>query len=313
MDLQKIREFLTLTELQSFSRTAAQHSISQSALTRHIQDLESEFGTALLIRESGRISLTPSGQLLLQEGRAIIDKMNLLNIKIRQIQIGQQSQLHVGFIAGVMNEDVILTVNKLRFLQPNLKVLLYELSPTEQLKLLKKGEIDVAIVGQPTPRMRQDFDLFEIAKIPLQLALPVESKFAKQSLIDMADVSHMPFIGIDEELFPGRNEYMTRVCNDGGFNPDFIGRGEGVGSMLGMATINQAMVVVPEVTSRIPHSGLVYRAINSPEAFVASAAAVAQGETRQTIRQFLQHLRTVSTDSTKVRQKEYWRQWQSVA
>lgn len=47
MDLEWIKEFLTLSEKLNFSVTAKQHFIAQSVLSRHIAGLEKELDAPL--------------------------------------------------------------------------------------------------------------------------------------------------------------------------------------------------------------------------------------------------------------------------
>jgi LysR family transcriptional activator of glutamate synthase operon len=65
MDLAYIREFVALASSLSFSETAEQMHISQSALSRHIQALEKELGEPLFIRSTRKMALSDLGTRLL--------------------------------------------------------------------------------------------------------------------------------------------------------------------------------------------------------------------------------------------------------
>ncbi|WP_333709953.1 LysR family transcriptional regulator [Pluralibacter gergoviae] len=61
MELRHLKYFVTVAELLHFGRAADRLHIVQSALSRQIQDLESELQTQLLIRDSRNVRLTEVG------------------------------------------------------------------------------------------------------------------------------------------------------------------------------------------------------------------------------------------------------------
>src|ERR1700744_2957266 len=72
MELKQLRYFVTVAEELHFSRAAARLHLAQSALSSQIRRLEAEVGGPLLIRSTRQVRLTPAGEGLLHEGRAIL-------------------------------------------------------------------------------------------------------------------------------------------------------------------------------------------------------------------------------------------------
>src|SRR5579863_8270862 len=58
--------FLLVARERSFTRTAAQLAVSQSALSQTIRGLEARLGVRLLTRTTRRVSLTEAGERLLR-------------------------------------------------------------------------------------------------------------------------------------------------------------------------------------------------------------------------------------------------------
>jgi DNA-binding transcriptional LysR family regulator len=76
MDSVETREltyFVTVAEELNFTRAAARLQIAQPPLSRAIQRLERRMGVTLLERTSRSVSLTPAGEVLLEEGRRALD------------------------------------------------------------------------------------------------------------------------------------------------------------------------------------------------------------------------------------------------
>ncbi|MFZ0099673.1 MAG: LysR family transcriptional regulator [Gemmobacter sp.] len=63
MDFKWLEDFLSLCETHSFSRSAEQRGVTQSAFSRRIRALEDWLGAELLNRDSFPVTLTPEGKL----------------------------------------------------------------------------------------------------------------------------------------------------------------------------------------------------------------------------------------------------------
>ena len=72
MELRQLRYFVTVAEELHFSRAAARLHLAQSALSAQIRRLEAEVGGPLLLRSTRQVELTPAGEALLNDGRAIL-------------------------------------------------------------------------------------------------------------------------------------------------------------------------------------------------------------------------------------------------
>ena len=63
MDINRIREFLVLSEHLNYSKAANLLYITQPVLSRHIHDLEETLGGQLFLRDTHSVQLTEFGQL----------------------------------------------------------------------------------------------------------------------------------------------------------------------------------------------------------------------------------------------------------
>ena len=70
----------------SFARAAEELAKATSALSYTMQKLEEQLGVTLFQRQGRRSVLTPSGRLLLDEGRKILESADLNLIVARDLQ-----------------------------------------------------------------------------------------------------------------------------------------------------------------------------------------------------------------------------------
>jgi DNA-binding transcriptional LysR family regulator len=83
LTLDQIRIFVAIAEAGSFRAGAARLSRAQSAVSHAIGNLEAELGVALFDRASHRPALTPEGQALLADARAVLLKVDLMRARGR--------------------------------------------------------------------------------------------------------------------------------------------------------------------------------------------------------------------------------------
>ena len=95
-NLRKIEYALAVAENRSFSRAAEALKISQPTITRSIQSLEQEIGARIFDRSRAGVSVTATGQLLLDRGAALAasalelqrDLQLLKGVELGKISIG---------------------------------------------------------------------------------------------------------------------------------------------------------------------------------------------------------------------------------
>src|SRR5579859_1501616 len=96
MDLRQLRYFIAVAEELHFSRAAARLHLAQSALSAQIRQLEAEVGGPLLVRSTRRVALTPAGEALLADGRAILAAVDGALGRVRALARGESSSLVIG-------------------------------------------------------------------------------------------------------------------------------------------------------------------------------------------------------------------------
>lgn len=95
MNTEQLKTFLTLAGTGNFSRTAEAMLLSQSAVSKRIQELERETGQRLFARDRSGVSLTPAGRVLREYAEQIV------NLEERALeQVGQTGTYSGRLILG---------------------------------------------------------------------------------------------------------------------------------------------------------------------------------------------------------------------
>lgn len=88
-----LRSFIRVVETGSFSAVARESSVSQSAVTRQIAQLEEHFAVRLFHRTTRRLSLTDDGQGLLAHARHVVETAEEM-----EAALGRQSSSPTGLV-----------------------------------------------------------------------------------------------------------------------------------------------------------------------------------------------------------------------
>lgn len=93
MDFKQLQSFVTVVQEESFTQAAGRLFVSQSTVSTHIHQLESELNTKLILRTTKSLQITPKGRELYEYA------LNILELKERMIQacsIESRRIIHLG-------------------------------------------------------------------------------------------------------------------------------------------------------------------------------------------------------------------------
>ena len=146
MNTTQLRYFLELSRTLNYSTAAQQLYITQPTLSRSIMSLEDEIGAKLFYRESGNVSLTPAGQLLLRELEPLAIRYDGLLQRVRNLGSGLAGELHIA----LSNEQQMPTglyqaIKSFSGAYPNVKFQFSRMSTGEMLTSLREEALDIAV------------------------------------------------------------------------------------------------------------------------------------------------------------------------
>ena len=266
MELRHLRYFVAVAEALNFSRAATQLHVTQPALSRQVRDLEAELGCLLLRRgANARTELTAEGRHFLAGAQQVLAAADKLAVSVR----AQAARLRLGHY-GVLWLDYYSPVLR-RFAQRHPKVVLepVELTPRELAGALRRGEIDLALVGLTDAAMRREFQTQQVAAFPAQLALPATHPLAKRRKLRLAELRDADWATWDEKEFPGRKQMLLDACRQAGFRPRIALETDSMASMF-VHVVNNGVVghVIP-LAKNMPHAGVVFAEVDPPTALTS--------------------------------------------
>lgn len=167
IELRHLRHFVAVAELGNISAAAKTACISQSALTRSIQSLETELGARLVDRSVKGSVPTIAGLEFLNYARLILADCERSTLAIRARLAGAQNAVNLGIAAlfsGCLGSDVVTRVAQdLKTVQLAISEGYFE----DLVARLRTGSIDLALTNLPPSILGDDL----IVEPLLELAL----------------------------------------------------------------------------------------------------------------------------------------------
>ena len=96
MQLRQLQYFEALYRLRSFVHAAAEHAVTQSALSRSLKNLETDLGQRLFDRTTHAVEPTDAAEGLIQRARDVIDSMLAFEEEAKQLRGGATGHVRVG-------------------------------------------------------------------------------------------------------------------------------------------------------------------------------------------------------------------------
>ena len=287
MELRHLRYFVMAAEELNMSRASARLRVSQPAVSRQIHDLEGELGVALFVRENSGLSMTDAGESFLVHAHEILRQAGEATAHMNSFRRRPVKRLAVGYIASVLPGILTPALRKFSRRNGDTEVKLKELSPQDQVKALRDGRIDLALLGNPCVKLATEFEVVLLRRVFFRAVLPDAHRLAKRTRLGLKELENEAFIGFDEGSFPGRNGSISKACQEAGFTPRLLLRVENLTALLATVAAGKGVALTPEEVSQLPHPGAVFVALKQPVPSVASAAVVRKGDTSKAVAELL--------------------------
>ncbi len=186
MNLRDLRYLVALADERHFGRAAEKCFVSQPTLSAQVRKLEEYLGAPLVERRPKRVTLTETGEKVVQRARRVLQEADAIVEVARTERDPLAGQLKLALIPTVGPYLLPHVVRPLRRALPRLKLMLYEYQTGPLLEKLRDGEIDLGILALPvaTDGLAEAVLYDE----PFMLAVPSTHRLASNDRVRVADL-----------------------------------------------------------------------------------------------------------------------------
>ncbi|WP_431898822.1 LysR family transcriptional regulator [Nonomuraea sp. bgisy101] len=219
LDVNRLVLLRDLAEYGTVTAVAGIHRVTPSAVSQQLRALEAEAGAELLIREGRTVRLTAAGVALAAECEHVLAALERAHSTVRALDDQISGDFVIGCFPSALNHIAIPLAAALHERYPRLRPRIIEAEPEESLPLLKRRDLDLAVIyrynqlGIPLPAGVTIRHLFDD---PLVLAVPERLRSAVEQQ-GPAGVREFPWIASPE---PSRcRQVLLHTCRSAGFTP----------------------------------------------------------------------------------------------
>ena len=223
-DLRRLRAFHEVAERGSFSAAALELGYAQSVVSHHVAALEAEFGVTLIDRTSRPVRLTPAGESLRGHAVEVLGKVAQAEDALRALTGLQAGTLRLGAFSTACTSFVPPALAAFERAHPGVEVSLEQVEPTDALRRVRAGDLDVAVVfaHRPPDEGHDDDGLVwsHLGDDPFRLVLPPGHRLTRKRRIQLADLAGERFCAPPREgAGQTYHEMLDRLCAEAGFAP----------------------------------------------------------------------------------------------
>ncbi len=230
MDLTLTRSFLAVVEAGSLTRAANRLGITQSALSRRIQQYETQLGATLLTRARQGVELTDVGRIACEEGRRLLATFDKLREEIALHKGLEHGRVRIG--GGATAVSFLLPSAIAAFQQRHPKVVfqLKEAGSAEIAEDVSRGHLELGIVTLP---LRSH----ELAAEPLMddeivLVARRDHPLSHRRGLAVADLAGEGFVGF--EAGTALRRLIDQALREAGIEPNVVMELRSIPSILRM-------------------------------------------------------------------------------
>jgi DNA-binding transcriptional LysR family regulator len=198
VDLDRLSLFKDIARERSITRGADGSSISQSAASQHVQDLERSFGVRLLDRSTRPLKLTAAGQEYYQFCRDVLRRKEEFDAALDRVKQTVEGSVHVASIYSIGLSEMSRWEESFRRQYPDAELAVEFLRPNRVYEAIRTDRADIGLVSYPEPS--RDLTVVPWRKEVMIVAARPDHPLALNTFISPAALRGHAFIGFDDDL-----------------------------------------------------------------------------------------------------------------
>jgi len=196
--LRMLRHFIAASQAGNFHRAAKMEMLTQSAITKSIQQLEEGLGVSLFDRSPRGVKHTQYGQALYARARRVQEECDLIEKELAEMSSGQAGQLTIG--AGSVWSSMLLppVLSRLSVDKPSAEFTILRSSGARFVSELEDGTIDIGLGAIDTfvreaSTHSDDYLCEELLQIKTCFFAHESHPLHAMNDLDVADLSEFPY------------------------------------------------------------------------------------------------------------------------
>jgi DNA-binding transcriptional LysR family regulator len=209
MELRQLRYFVAVAEEQHFGHAAQRLHIAQSGLSQQIKSLERSLKTQLFLRDRRRVELTPAGEYLVEEARALLARARRVEETLPLVDQGKGGLLKIATSSAGLHPLAGDLIDRFRERFPEVELHVVPGSGPQNLAALRHQFVDLAFVSFPFEPI-DGLSLLPTGTLEIMIALSEPHRLASNERIPRQELLTEPFLTLPRTFNPTLMDHIHR-------------------------------------------------------------------------------------------------------
>lgn len=244
-DLRHLVTFDAVVRRRSFTAAARELGYTQSAVSQQIAELERVAGSRVFRRFAGPrpVELTEAGRVLLPHTKAMLARMQAVNVDLEAVAAGSVGELRIGTFQSAATRLLPPLLVRFRDAWPRIKVTLFESGSHDEIdQRVERGALDIAFTHPPTPP-ELPLDYADLLRDPYGLVVGREHALASTGAVQSLDA--LGKIDLVAYRVCRANLEVERFLRERGVEPRVVFRAEDNDLLQGLAAQGIGAAIMP--------------------------------------------------------------------
>lgn len=244
--LRQFQYLVALADTGNFRRAADAVHVSQPTLSQQIRVLEGRLGVQLVERSETPVQLTPIGREVVTRARRLLLGVKDIEELAKRAQQAIAGTIRFGItptLGPYLMPDIIARLHRT---YPDLRLYIREGIPTEQVRDLARGELDMVL--SPLPVTGHGLHIEPLFREPWHIVAPPDDPVARLEAVRKADLAGRGFLTMDRRHHAHRQ--FRDICTEIGAELLEDYEGTSLDSLRQMCGSGLGFAILPELYLR---------------------------------------------------------------
>ena len=242
MHLKSLKIYCDVVRKRSFSQAAAENSITQSAASQAVHQLEEHLGVQLLDRSTRPFEMTPEGQLYYERSRELLKQYRALEEDVRNLHREISGRVTVASIYSIGLSSMKYYVDQFHRMNPHAEIQLEYHHPEQVYTAVENGQANIGLVSYP--RSNRAVKVIPWREERMVAVFSRHHPLSNREHVSITELGEFAMVGFDENL--RIRQEINKLMSNYGVIPDVVMEFDNIEMLKRAIEINEGVSLLPQ-------------------------------------------------------------------